>query len=95
MSKRCQRCGHQNGDEHFFCQQCGEALDADVRVIMNYEKMKKMSEKSRQTASRQDQDDDYVPARRPQKKEPSAALWVVLACLLAAVGVAAWVLLSH
>lgn len=95
MSKRCQRCGYQNGDEHFFCQKCGEALDADVRLIMSYEKMKKTDAQSPRTASRQDQDDDYVPIRRTQKKKPNAVLWAVVVCLLAAVGVAAWFLLSH
>lgn len=95
MSKKCQCCGYENSEEHFFCQRCGQALDANVRVLMQYEKMKKEPSRTEQAPSRRDEDDDYVPVRREQKKKSKAALWAVLVCLAAVCGVAAWLMLSH
>lgn len=95
MSKRCQRCGHENDDSHFFCQQCGEALDDNVRLIMSYEKMKKTSAPSTQTVSRNDQDDDFVPTKREEKKKSYVALWVLLVALVIAVGIGAYFWLAH
>lgn len=95
MSKRCKRCGHQNEDDRFFCQNCGESLDDDVRVLLSYEKMKKDSPHTRQTVSRENEDDDFVPVKREPEKKSHAALWAVLVCLVVAGGIAAWFLLSH
>lgn len=95
MSKKCRRCGHQNGDEHFFCQHCGEALDDSARVLMHYEKLKKEASKSPRTVSRQDQDDDYIPIKRSQAKKSHNALWIAIICFVVAAGVAAYFLLPH
>ena len=95
MTKRCRRCGFENDDSHFFCQQCGEALDDNVRLIMNYEKMKKTSTPSKQTVSRNDQDDDFVPVKREEKKKSYAALWALLAALVVAAGIGIYFWLAH
>lgn len=94
MSKKCPRCGHRNSDERFFCQACSEPLDGDVRVIMDYEKMNKAAPQTTHTVYKQDEDDDYVPVKRAPAKKSHAGLWAVLICLVAAAGVAAWLLLS-
>ncbi len=94
MSKKCPRCGHQNGDERFFCQACSEPLDGDVRVIMDYEKMKKNPSQTVSAVRRQDEDDDYVPVKRELKKKSHAGLWALLVCLVVAAGAAAFLLLS-
>ncbi len=95
MPKKCQRCGELNDDDRSFCQQCGEPLDANIRVLMSYEKMKKTAPQSTQTKVRRDDDDDYVPVKRVKKKNSYAALWAILACLVVVGGIAAYILLSH
>ena len=95
MSKRCCRCGHENDNSHFFCQQCGEALDDNVRLIMNYEKMKRDSTPSKQTVSRDDWDDDFVPFRREEKKKNHTAMWVLLAVFAVAVGIGVYFFMAH
>lgn len=95
MSKRCKRCGNINDDSHFFCQQCGEALDDNVRLIMSYERMKKEGASSVRPVSRDDEDEDYVPVRREEKKKSHAALWVLLAVVVVAVGIGAYFWLAH
>lgn len=92
MSKECQRCGFQNDDEHFFCQQCGEPLDSNVRVIMGYEKMKKSASPAPKTAPKKD-DDDFVFVKREKKKKSYAAVWAALAGIVIVVGAAAYFLL--
>lgn len=95
MAKKCARCGHLNDEERFFCEQCGEALDENVRVIMGYEKMKKSASQPAQVKRKQDDDDDYVPVRRQKKKNSYAALRVVLGCLVVVGVVAALFLLPR
>lgn len=95
MSKRCKRCGYQNEDDRYFCQQCGESLDDNVRVLLSYEKMKKDPSHIRKTVSREDEDDEFIPAKREPEKKPYAALAAALVCLVVIGGVVAWLLLSH
>ena len=95
MPKTCQRCGHLNDDDRAFCQQCGEPMDANIRVLMSYEKMKKAAPQPTQAKVRRNDDDDYVPVKREKKKESHVAVWVALACLVVVAGVAAYFLLSR
>ena len=82
MSKQCQRCGHLNEDARYFCQQCGEPLDSDVKLLLDYEKMKKEAPRP-QTRVRDDQDDDYIPTKQPKQKKSHAGMWIALVCLVA------------
>ena len=70
MSKRCKRCGHQNEDDRYFCQQCGESLDDNVRVPLSYEKMKKDPSHIRKTVSRGDGVAECVPVKRERERKP-------------------------
>lgn len=61
MSKRCPDCHAINEDSRVFCSSCGAPLDAELRLIQNLEKQKKISPKQDQTPPpRRDDDDDYV-----------------------------------
>ena len=70
-------------------------MDDDVRLIMSYEKMKKTSAPSKQTVSRNDQDDDFVPVKREEKKKSHAVLWALLAALVVVAGIGIYFWLAH
>lgn len=94
MAKKCRRCGYENTDDHYFCKQCGEPLDDKVRLLMDYERMKKTAPSAAPSTPKQDSDEDYVYTRREPKKKSHRAVWIVLACLVVAGAAAAWFLLS-
>lgn len=95
MSKICPHCGYANEDEHYFCRSCGEALDSDVRLMMDYNKMKKSGSQPAQHQAKDDADDDDISFHIPREKSSVVPL-IVLAVLLAAciAGVAAYLLLA-
>lgn len=93
MSKECPRCGYVNGDDHYFCQQCSEPLDSNVRVIMGYEKMRKTASPAPRTAPKKDDDEDFVFVKKQKKKQSHAVVWAVLAVVVIGICVAAYLLL--
>lgn len=68
MSKRCPSCGSSNDDSRIFCASCGEPLDAQMRLIQDLEKQKKILPKSEASPRPKDDDDDYIPPVSPKKK---------------------------
>ena len=89
MSKRCPDCGQINEDSRIFCSACGEALNADIRLIQGLEKQSTAAPKAQPVSRQDDDDDDYVPPKSTQKKTSGAVPWIVLA-LIAAAAVIAW-----
>lgn len=67
MSKRCPDCGQINDDSRIFCSACGEPLDAQLRLIQDLEKQK-AAPKPERAPRKEDDDDDYVPAKTQKKK---------------------------
>lgn len=95
MSKVCRRCGHNNDDVHYFCEQCSEPLDENVRLVMDYQKLKKSENYSEQVKPRYvEDDDDYIPTREPEKKS-HAVLWLLVIVAIAIIGGAAYLLMSR
>ena len=95
MSKVCPHCGYMNEDDHYFCRSCGEALDAEVRLVMDYNKMKKSGAPSVQHSPKDDADDEDVSFHIPREKSSLAPL-IILVVLLAIciAGACAYLLLS-
>lgn len=94
MSKKCRRCGQENDDERHFCKQCGEPLDENIRLLMDYERIKKTPSKVKQAAPKKD-DDNYVYVKREKKKKSYAIWWAVGACVVVVVGIALYFLLAQ
>lgn len=102
MSKRCRICGHQNGDDRYLCQRCGEFLDDNARVLRHYEQMKQGIPHAEQDGKEPEppqvririQEDDEVPAEQGSKRVPPAALWALLIAIVAAMGFMVWVLFT-
>lgn len=98
MSKRCPDCHRLNDDERIYCAFCGEPLDNNVRMIKSLEKeISTAPKETAQSASRKsdDGDDDYeyIPSLKAQRKKGSAAPWLILLAVVAAV--ALWFFLSR
>lgn len=94
MAKKCRRCGYENTEDHYFCKQCGEPLDDKVRLIMDYERMKKTAPHDAPAVAQKDADEDYVYTKREPKKKSHAVVWIVVACLIVAGAAAAYFLFS-
>ena len=101
MAKRCRICGHQNGDDRYLCQRCGEFLDDNARVLRHYEQMKREIPHAEQDGKKPEPprvririQEDEVPAEQESKRIPTAALWALLIAIVAVVGIVAWVLLA-
>ena len=92
MSKRCPGCGQMNDDSRIFCSACGGPLDAQLRLIQDLEKQKKVPQKQTTAPRRDDDDDDYLPPAS-REKEKSPLPWIVLG-LAVVVVVAVWFLLK-
>ena len=45
MSKYCPECRQANEDSRIFCSCCGAALDANVRLVQDLEKVSKINPK--------------------------------------------------
>lgn len=97
MSKRCPECLQTNEDSRIFCSYCGAALDADIRLIQDIEKLKAQPAKAQPTPRKVDDDDiDDIPRRTEPKKDFRVILWITLGLLaVAAVAAAAWFFLKN
>ena len=66
MPKRCPGCGQMNDDSRIFCSACGNPLDAQLRLIQDLEKQKKMPKVERAAPAPKAEEDYVAPA--PKKK---------------------------
>lgn len=80
MAIKCPDCGHWNDNNLMFCEECGEPIDPQTRLIMELEGKKKPahhasnmdSEKTTPSARRRadDDDDEYIaPSFRENEKK--------------------------
>jgi len=91
MSIRCRGCAQINEDGRAFCSACGDALDPEVRLVMELDKRAQNRPAQPERRTTRKDDDDYVaPVRRETKKKGGGKLWVTL--LVAAVLVAVWLM---
>ena len=97
MSRKCPDCGHWNDDELTFCEECGEPIDPQTRLIMELEgKKQNGTGKTKRAAddnddiprthrTRSDDDDDYIaPSYHEDEKKKSPIGWILLLAVAAA-----------
>lgn len=93
MSKRCPECNFANDDSRIFCGVCGAPLDANIRLIQDFEKQTKVPAAPKEAPRKKDDDDDYIPPKVEQKQGMGALPWIILG-VVAVAAVALWIFLS-
>lgn len=83
MAKRCPSCNQMNEDDMHFCSYCGEPFDADVKLIMDLDKMSKRAPAPKAPSPVRPKEDVEVHFRQEEKKS-NPLPWVILLLIIAA-----------